>query len=703
MPQAVRARTLQPPSRQPAAGPSPAATPQIGPAGPYANVLALQKMAGNRAASTCIQAKLVVGDAGDHYEHEADRTADAVMRMPDGTPMAGPAALGAPRVQRLCAACEEEARTQPQRDEEAKRVSRSAERTGALPEITPERESRLLGMKGKGQPLPESVRNFFEPRFGVAFGDVRVHTGAEAADSARAVNARAFAMGSDLVFGTGQYAPESPSGRHLLAHELAHVVQQTGGGAASPTHHASDRDEAGGIPHAAGAYQATPAPAGGQVPMVQRQLPGLGLVPGLDPSTLIGKAWLRLPKTAKASIIDQAIDAALQVVDQFPGKVFLGDLWIFIKEGLLGFYGKLKSAKEDVKIQAIDKVAAIMAGESAEYAKGLLIGLLKGFFLDGALGIFILIWDVIKGLKDLWDFFGRLAQLIDGLPDEIANLLKGFQELGQELAANIGSAIDELKKMVTDPQQAGSFVTTIVEKGKEFAKQGGERMADAILDFFSKPGAEAQIGETAGRVMGVVLWEVLFAVLTAGGGAAVTGAKAGLEAAVQFLKRIAGTVIGGFLKVFEEARVVFSKVVEVVRAAAQYVKGKLAQLGERFAKLLEDIREFFATLLKNCHESVLSCKWPKHHPFPKYLGGLPEQTLKKIPRNLHYRFHAALDAWKGGKYARSLGAAHFAGMNPQTIIRDLREFYRTAEGGIFAKYLPDFEQAVKETMAGGIP
>jgi hypothetical protein len=81
------------------------------------------------------------------------------------------------------------------------------------------------------------------------------------------------------------------------------------------------------------------------------------------------------------------------------------------------------------------------------------------------------------------------------------------------------------------------------------------------------------------------------------------------------------------------------------------------------------------------------------------LGGLVTQTLKKIPRRLHYRFHAALDTWKGGKYARSHGAAHFRSMNFSTIIRDLREFYQTAEGGIFARYLPDFEQALRETRA----
>jgi hypothetical protein len=77
-----------------------------------------------------------------------------------------------------------------------------------------------------GQPLDPATRAFVEPRFGHDFGQVRVHTDATAAQSAQAVNARAYTAGQDLVFARGQYAPGTASGRRLLAHELAHVVQQ---------------------------------------------------------------------------------------------------------------------------------------------------------------------------------------------------------------------------------------------------------------------------------------------------------------------------------------------------------------------------------------------------------------------------------------------------------------------------------------------
>ena len=76
------------------------------------------------------------------------------------------------------------------------------------------------------QPLDPATRAFMEPRFGRDFSGVRVHTDVRAAETARAVNALAYTVGEDVVFGAGQYAPGLTRGRRLLAHELTHVVQQ---------------------------------------------------------------------------------------------------------------------------------------------------------------------------------------------------------------------------------------------------------------------------------------------------------------------------------------------------------------------------------------------------------------------------------------------------------------------------------------------
>jgi hypothetical protein len=79
-----------------------------------------------------------------------------------------------------------------------------------------------------GQPLDRASRAFFEPRLGCDLSHVRIHTGREASRAAVALNAHAFTVGRDIVFGEGRYAPENSAGRRLLAHELVHTVQQQG-------------------------------------------------------------------------------------------------------------------------------------------------------------------------------------------------------------------------------------------------------------------------------------------------------------------------------------------------------------------------------------------------------------------------------------------------------------------------------------------
>jgi len=83
-------------------------------------------------------------------------------------------------------------------------------------------------LRSPGRPLDAATSAFMEPRFGHDFSHVRVHSDSQATESARAVNALAYTVGRDIVFGVGQYAPHTSAGQHLLAHELAHAVQQGG-------------------------------------------------------------------------------------------------------------------------------------------------------------------------------------------------------------------------------------------------------------------------------------------------------------------------------------------------------------------------------------------------------------------------------------------------------------------------------------------
>src|SRR5262249_10253812 len=84
----------------------------------------------------------------------------------------------------------------------------------------------LAKLDGGGQELSSSERSFFEPRFGVNFGAVRIHTGNHADQLARSVEARAFAVNNHIVFRSGEFLPGTHRGRTLLAHELTHTIQQ---------------------------------------------------------------------------------------------------------------------------------------------------------------------------------------------------------------------------------------------------------------------------------------------------------------------------------------------------------------------------------------------------------------------------------------------------------------------------------------------
>lgn len=196
-----------------------------------------------RSHARRIQAKLRVGAVNDPLEHEADRVADAVMSgaLSERVGVHSDAA-----VRRKCAACEAEddtLRRSPSAGATASDVSTTA--SGQSLESTSSRASGNLGdlgLTGGGQPLSSESRAFFEPRFGYDFGRVRIHTGPHAAGTAHALRARAFTTGEQIVFGAGEYAPGTLAGKRLLAHELTHVVQQSGtsGGKAAVISRATD-------------------------------------------------------------------------------------------------------------------------------------------------------------------------------------------------------------------------------------------------------------------------------------------------------------------------------------------------------------------------------------------------------------------------------------------------------------------------------
>ena len=189
-----------------------------------------------------VQAKLTIGEPNDRYEQEADRVAAQVMSM------APPAPIAQRQVE---AEDPDEIQTKPLAETITPLVQRSVQRQETeeedldaiqakwetcepeepiqraatdMAQAQPDLESRLNGSKGRGSSLPEDVQSFMEPRFGADFSQVRVHTGSEAVQMNRDLSAQAFTHKQDLYFGSGK----APGKNELTAHELTHVVQQTG-------------------------------------------------------------------------------------------------------------------------------------------------------------------------------------------------------------------------------------------------------------------------------------------------------------------------------------------------------------------------------------------------------------------------------------------------------------------------------------------
>ena len=152
------------------------------------------------------QAKLSVGRRDHPLEHEAHRIASQIVRSPESTIRAARPSLHP-------------------RGDSVVHDTKETGTEGPLFEAPPVVNEVL---REEGHSLDPMTRAIFESRFGHDFSRVRIHADSAAASAARSVEASAFTLGADIVFGTGRYEPKSEAGQHLLAHELAHVVQQDG-------------------------------------------------------------------------------------------------------------------------------------------------------------------------------------------------------------------------------------------------------------------------------------------------------------------------------------------------------------------------------------------------------------------------------------------------------------------------------------------
>ena len=290
--------------------------------------------------SVCVQSKLRINAPGDVFKREADRVADQVMGIPERRVAAVPVSGAASTVQRECACGGSCADCQGREDEqdlqmkpegpsgaglvEAPPVVHEVLRSPGQPldsatrafmeprfgqdfrregthrpvllELAPRPEEPWLEsvpsvaptevgavLESSGEPLAPAIRAWAEPRMGFDFEAVRVHRGEAAAKSAKAIDARAYTAGKHIVFGQGQYQPSTQMGRQIIAHELAHVIQQSNASNAGRLVVAASSD-----PAEAQAEGAARAVASGHAPPMERDRGSL------NPGSLSGMAGSRV-------------------------------------------------------------------------------------------------------------------------------------------------------------------------------------------------------------------------------------------------------------------------------------------------------------------------------------------------------------------------------------------------------------------------
>jgi Domain of unknown function (DUF4157) len=422
------------------------------------------------------QRKLTVGASDDPLEHEADRIADQILAPSSGSAVSSVA----PRIQRFTS-------HRPESPETA----------------APASVDRALS--SSGVPFNPPLRHDMEQRFGYDFSRVRVHSDAVAAQSARDVRADAFTVGNDVVFGAGKFAPGTQDGRRLIAHELTHVVQQTGP-ALSRAGQFSEKGCAS--PHDASHHVTPQVSRQGQVSQLQRwswaDVKGKayeGMIAGIRKARdgmrngLKAVAAKRLPASLYPTA-DAIIDIAVTVVE--------------------------------LLVTIILAVIGIVVG----FGEGI-IGMIQGL-VTLALGVIKILFDLITGI---FDNFDAATQDLNNVLEALKNLPSAIKKLITDWLDRFSKASSERQSLMIGELTGqvlaiiATFALTASRAGS--AAKAAASTADAAAATSEAASAAAATGDVAavGAKAKPVLTLVQGGVGTTGDAAAATGRTASTVAA----------------------------------------------------------------------------------------------------------------------------------------------------------------------------
>jgi hypothetical protein len=652
-----------------------------------------------------IQAKLSIGQPNDKYEQEADAMADKVVQRlstpaadpskskPSGDIQAKPlAAAITPLVQRKCSTCEHEEKLQKKEDDpeavkgelqkspifgsnaepppdEDKPVQRKCEACGHEKEVqmkpdsmasqaaSPSVEASLSASKGSGSPMPAAALTQMEGSFGTDFSGVRIHTGSTAVQMSKDLNAQAFTHGSDIYFNAGKYDPESQQGRHLLAHELTHTVQQ---GASVKRKIIQRQDNDGGnspAPAAEGSSADATLPAGGQgdstheedsipdgtpVPehhpsdcpqLVPPYPTGEGeSAPGADSSVYdvlisIGSSsgllgiftplisngarylWMILPMSIKVRIINEALDIAISGarLQQVIGRNISGTgafMLTLLSSFLIGFYRTIRNLPDPQKVAMFERHMRIIMGGDMTFTLHYVKGIIMGFFLDGLVGIIQMVVDVLCFIPRIVNFFSAIPDFIRQIPGELGALIKAIDTFMGGLGKMMRNGVQELYELIKSPSRIGLFFDSISNAINLAAENVGARAAGAMVRFSNLP--SAALGEISGRIAGQIMFEAVLIYFTAGGGAALTAGKT----ALRYVGRLLGNLGKFIFKIVGYIGRVLNYVKEALAGAARFLTNMFRLLARQAGVVIDKLLEIFSAFRRLCRPGSIICHVP---------------------------------------------------------------------------------------------
>lgn len=497
-----------------------------------------------------IQPKLTIGQPDDPYEKEADAMADKVVQRlaaPESVTKVDPAVQAKPLastitpvVQKKCAHCEEEEKLQKKETDkelpeetlqqksfdggetppdDVKNIQRKCaaceqeerlqRKSGSASSATPFMEKNLMASKGSGSPLPSSTRQQMESSFGADFSKVRIHTDHNAVQMNKDLHAQAFTHGNDIYFNSAKYNPDTSSGKHLLAHELTHTLQQNGG---PLTARKKIQRLPDWVSDAAGWVSDTATDVAGDV------VEGAEWVGG---QVADGARWVGGKAASGAEWVgDQVSKAAEWVFDQIRSVInsginFLNEKWESIKDFGRSSFEDIKNGFAGLVHFVTMPLSGFMSALSIMNAD--LLGGMWNLAKTGAnalwLGINSVINNILQVGKGIWDtvsgfinsIFEKVSELFnytafDLLPDWVKKEARSIFNTLQSLWNKVSSFWADLWQRLTNTIQeilaaVRSFINNIINFGIDaviFMVRNLREVYDYVTKVFADPRATIQ-------------------------------------------------------------------------------------------------------------------------------------------------------------------------------------------------------------------